>query len=185
MGGAHCRIRATHLVDHALPSAASRKFTSSAQTLAVLMHPIRTRVDGFRVLVASGSSEVDDRAGQRSHDALNGLNRGHDQSSEGVDVCGLNEHHDVVGSSDCLGRDHAGHAADGSGDVGCSAGFGLDQDVRSKNRCLLIVRGKRTEQRGRLSSRLGAVSSEAEQMGVELQPAHIGCGLWGWAQHFR
>ena len=167
MSGAHCRIRATHLVDHALPSAASRKFTSSAQTLAVPMHPIRTRVDGSRVLVASGSSEVDDRAGQRSHDALNGLDRGHDQSSEGVDVCGLNEHHDVVGSSDCLGRDHAGHAADGSGDVGCLAGFGLDQDVRSKNRCLLTLGGKRTEQRGRLSSWLVAVCSKVARVDVE------------------
>jgi hypothetical protein len=26
---------------------------------------------------------------------------------EGVDVLDLNEHHDVVGSGDCLGGDHA------------------------------------------------------------------------------
>ena len=44
--------------------------------------------------------------------------------------------------------DHAGHAADRSGDVGRTAGVGLDQDVRSKkNRGLLIVGGKCTEQR--------------------------------------
>jgi hypothetical protein len=130
------------------------------------MHPIRTRVDGFRVLVASGSSEVDDRAGQRSHDALNGLDRGQDKLPDGVDVFGLDQHYDVVGSGDCLGRDHAGHTADGSGDVGCSAGFGLDQDVRSKNRCLLIVRGKCTERRGRQSSRLVAVRSKVARVDV-------------------
>ena len=105
------------------------------------------RLDWSCAPAASGPSEVDDRAGQRSDNPLNGLDRGHDQSSEGVDVFGLNEHHDVVGPGDCLGGNHAGHAADGLGDVGCTAGFGLDQDVRSKNRGLLIVRGKCTEQR--------------------------------------
>ena len=102
------------------------------------MRPVDARVDGFRVLVPSGSSEVDDRAGQRSHDALNGLDRGQDELPDSVDVFGLDQHDDVVGSGDCLGGDHAGLAADGSGDVGCSTGGGLDQDVRSKNRGLLI-----------------------------------------------
>ena len=115
------------------------------------------------MLVPSGSSEVDDRAGQRSHDALNGLDRGQDELPDGVDVFGLDQHYDVVGSGDCLGGDHAGHAADGSGDVGCSTGGGLDQDVRSKNRCLLTLGVKCTEQEGPLGGPLLAVYSEAEQ----------------------
>jgi hypothetical protein len=113
------------------------------------MRPIHARVDGSRVLVPSGPSEIDDRAGQRSHNALNGLDSGHDQLSDGVDVIGLNEHHDVVGSGDCLSGDHTGLAADGSGDVGCSAGVGLDQDVRSKNRCLLIWEASVANREGR------------------------------------
>jgi hypothetical protein len=85
--------------------------------------------------------------------------------SEGVDVFGLNEHHDVIGTGDCFGGDHAEHTADGSGDVGSSAGVGLDQDIRSKNRCLLIWGGKCTEQRRPLSSRLVVVRSKTGTSG--------------------
>ena len=136
------------IVGYGTPIVGSRSYSSSGQRFAVPVRPVRASVDGSRVLVPSGSSQLDDRAGQCSDDALNGLDRGHDQLPEGVDVFDLNEHHDVVGSGDCLGGDHAGHAADGSGDVGCSAGVGLDQDVRSKNRCLLILGGQCTGERG-------------------------------------
>ena len=149
MDGARCRIRAAHLAGYALLIAGSREFSSGGQTLAMPMRPVHETVEGSRVLVPSGSSEVDDRAGQRSPDALNGLDRGQDDLPDSVDVFGLDQRYDVVGSGDCLGGDHAGFAANGSGDVGCSAGGGLDQDVRSKNRCLLIWEASVPNREGR------------------------------------
>ena len=185
MGGARCRIRAAHLAGHALLIAGSRQFSSAGQTLAAPMRPVHARVEGSRVFVPSRSSEVDDRAGQRSHDALNGLDRCQDELPDGIDVFGLNEHYDVVGSGDCIGGDHAGLAAHGSGDVGCSTGVGLDQDVRSKNRCLLIWEASVPNREGRRTVRYQPSPPKRSKGAQRRHPAQSGCRLKRSLQRFE
>src|SRR3954454_17071014 len=75
------------------------------------------------------ASEVDDGAGQRAGDPVDGLHPGHDETAQLVHGLGLGADDDVVGPGHVLGLGHAVDLADRRGNLRGLADFGLDEDV--------------------------------------------------------
>ncbi len=72
---------------------------------------------------------MDDRAGERTGDAVEVLHLRDDELAELVDVLGLGSDDHVVGTGDVLGERDAVDLGDLAGDLRGLADVGLDQDV--------------------------------------------------------